>query len=128
MSCSMTALTILTGMAKPMPILPPSLDRIAELMPISSPFKFTSAPPELPVVEQCHRDLARILDDVAVGDDVAFLGVHDHARAGALELAPPHRSALGHVEESTKVRILAQRIAHHPLGQRAAGCDVDHRG
>ncbi len=47
-SCSITALTMLTGMAKPMPILPPSLDNIAELIPISSPFRFTSAPPELP--------------------------------------------------------------------------------
>ena len=45
----MTALTMFTGMAKPMPILPPfSEARIAELMPISSPCTFTSAPPELP--------------------------------------------------------------------------------
>ena len=37
-----------TGIAKPMPMLPSELDRICELMPTSSPFVFTSAPPELP--------------------------------------------------------------------------------
>src|ERR1700694_4081950 len=79
---------------------------------------------KVPVIEQRHRDLARILDDVVVGDDVAVLSVYDYARAGALELAAPHLSALGHVKESTKVRVLAQRIARHPLSQRTAGCDI----
>jgi len=36
------------GMAKPIPILPPPGARMAVFMPISSPRKFTSAPPELP--------------------------------------------------------------------------------
>ena len=36
------------GIAKPMPMLPPERDRIAELTPISSPRRLTSAPPELP--------------------------------------------------------------------------------
>src|SRR2546430_46101 len=36
------------GIAKPMPMLPPDSERICELMPTSSPFVFTSAPPELP--------------------------------------------------------------------------------
>ena len=36
------------GTAKPTPWLPPLRDRIAVLMPISSPFVLTSAPPELP--------------------------------------------------------------------------------
>jgi hypothetical protein len=31
-----------------MPMLPPVRERIAELMPTSLPFRFTSAPPELP--------------------------------------------------------------------------------
>ena len=44
----MTARTMLTGIAKPMPTLPPVREMIAELMPTSSPFKLTSAPPELP--------------------------------------------------------------------------------
>ena len=47
-SCSMTLRAMFTGMAKPMPMLPPLRDRIAVLMPISSPRRFTSAPPELP--------------------------------------------------------------------------------
>ncbi len=37
-----------TGIAKPMPMLPPVREMIAELIPTSSPLKFTSAPPELP--------------------------------------------------------------------------------
>ena len=39
---------MLTGMAKPMPMLPPERERMALLMPTSSPRRFTSAPPELP--------------------------------------------------------------------------------
>ena len=35
-------------MAKPMPTLPPEGVKIIELMPTSSPRRFTSAPPELP--------------------------------------------------------------------------------
>jgi hypothetical protein len=35
-------------MAKPMPMLPPPGARIAVLIPISSPLRFSSAPPELP--------------------------------------------------------------------------------
>ena len=44
----MTARTMFTGIEKPIPTLPPVREMIAELMPTSSPFKFTSAPPELP--------------------------------------------------------------------------------
>ena len=47
-SWSMTLRAMFTGMAKPMPMLPPLRDRIAVLMPISSPRRLTSAPPELP--------------------------------------------------------------------------------
>jgi hypothetical protein len=39
---------MLLGMAKPMPMLPPPGARIAVLIPISSPLRFSSAPPELP--------------------------------------------------------------------------------
>ena len=44
----MIARTMFTGIAKPMPTLPPVREMMAELMPTSSPFKLTSAPPELP--------------------------------------------------------------------------------
>ena len=47
-SWSMMLRAMLTGMAKPMPMLPPERDRMALLMPTSSPLRFTSAPPELP--------------------------------------------------------------------------------
>ncbi len=43
-----TSLTMLTGMAKPMPTEPPDCDTMAALMPISRPFMSTRAPPELP--------------------------------------------------------------------------------
>ncbi len=39
---------ILIGMAKPIPMLPPLWEKIAVLMPTSSPLRLTSAPPELP--------------------------------------------------------------------------------
>jgi len=37
-----------TGMAKPMPTLPPLGPMMAVLMPTRFPFRFTRAPPELP--------------------------------------------------------------------------------
>jgi len=47
-NCFMTLRAMLEGMAKPMPMLPPDVERICELMPISSPRVLISAPPELP--------------------------------------------------------------------------------
>ena len=44
----MTARAIALGTAKPIPTLPPVGPKIALLTPISSPRRFTSAPPELP--------------------------------------------------------------------------------
>ena len=38
------------GTAKPMPTEPPVGDRIAVLMPITSPFMLKSGPPELPLL------------------------------------------------------------------------------
>ena len=43
-----TTFIMLAGIAKPMPMLPPERDRIWLLMPISSPRRLISAPPELP--------------------------------------------------------------------------------
>ncbi len=43
-----TIFIMFDGIAKPMPMLPPVRERIAELMPTSSPLRLTSAPPELP--------------------------------------------------------------------------------
>ncbi len=47
---------------------------------------------EIVAVLQRHGDLARVLDDVRVRDDVAVLRVEDHPGAGALEFA---RAELG---------------------------------
>jgi len=44
----MIDLAMFTGMAKPIPMLPPEPLKIAEFMPISSPPRLISAPPELP--------------------------------------------------------------------------------
>ena len=41
-------LAMFTGIEKPMPTLPPVRERIALLMPTTSPDMFTSGPPELP--------------------------------------------------------------------------------
>jgi hypothetical protein len=38
----------LIGMLKPTPSLPPPFEAMAVLIPITSPFMFTSGPPELP--------------------------------------------------------------------------------
>ena len=38
----------LDGMAKPMPMLPPERERMAELIPMRRPSMSTRAPPELP--------------------------------------------------------------------------------
>ena len=45
---STTARTMLDGIAKPMPWLPPEREKIAVLMPTSRPPMSTRAPPELP--------------------------------------------------------------------------------
>jgi hypothetical protein len=47
-SCSITLLAIAEGIAKPMPIDPPDGEKIAELMPITSPLRLNIGPPELP--------------------------------------------------------------------------------
>ena len=44
----MTLRAMFAGIEKPIPMLPPEGERICELMPISSPWVLTSAPPELP--------------------------------------------------------------------------------
>ena len=47
-SWSTTRLTMLMGIAKPIPIEPPLWEKIAVLMPMTSPRRFKSGPPELP--------------------------------------------------------------------------------
>ena len=46
----MTGAASADGTAKPMPIEPPDGDRIAVLMPITSPSMLNSGPPELPLL------------------------------------------------------------------------------
>ena len=49
-SCAMIGSTVSEGVAKPMPMEPPEGDRMAVLMPITSPFMSKSGPPELPLL------------------------------------------------------------------------------
>ena len=49
-SCPITGATLAEGVAKPMPIEPPDGERIAVLMPITSPCRLNSGPPELPLL------------------------------------------------------------------------------
>ena len=48
MSCGTTSLTVLTGMANPMPALPPLGEKMAVLTPTSCPSELSNGPPELP--------------------------------------------------------------------------------
>ncbi len=50
---------------------------------------------EPPGVEQGHGNLAGVLDDVAVGDDIALARIDDDAGSGALKLALPHGGLFG---------------------------------
>ena len=47
-SWSMTSLAMLAGIEKPMPTVPPTGEKIAELMPTTLPSISNSGPPELP--------------------------------------------------------------------------------
>ncbi len=49
-NCAITGWTVAEGVAKPMPIDPPEGDRIAVLMPITSPARLNSGPPEFPLL------------------------------------------------------------------------------
>ncbi len=49
-SWSITGTAVEAGTAKPMPTEPPVGDRIAVLMPMTSPFMLNSGPPELPLL------------------------------------------------------------------------------
>jgi len=46
----MIGMAVFDGEAKPMPMEPPDGDRIAVLMPITSPSMLNSGPPELPLL------------------------------------------------------------------------------
>ena len=46
----MTGTTVSEGVANPMPIEPPDGDKIAVLMPMTSPFMLNKGPPELPLL------------------------------------------------------------------------------
>ena len=65
-----------TGIAKPMPILPPLRETITELMPTSSPLRLTSAP----------SGIARIDRRVGLNEVFEALGVDAAAARGALTI------------------------------------------
>ena len=46
----MTFLAVLEGTEKPMPTEPPDGEKMAVLMPITSPLRLNSGPPELPLL------------------------------------------------------------------------------
>jgi hypothetical protein len=79
------------------------------------------------VVEQGDRDLVRVLDDMAIGHDVAVLRINDHPGACALKLPVTELGLCRDVEEAAKEGIIEQRVSRDPLGERTAGGDVDHR-
>ena len=60
---------------------------------------------EAAILEQRHRDLVGVRDDVVIREDVALGGVDDDARAGAFDLAPSPGRAL-EVEEAPQQLLL----------------------
>ena len=83
---------------------------------------------EFTLVGERDRDVARIFDDVGVGDDVALFGV-DH-NAGASRLKRPFACAgIGRdVEKSTEEGIFEQRVTRSLLAYRALDTNADDRG
>ena len=80
------------------------------------------------VVEERHRDFVGVLDHVEIGDDVAVLGVDDHAGARALKRPLMRLRIRRNVEELAEEGIVQQRIAlSRLLLDGAARRDVDHR-
>ncbi len=49
-NCSITGPAVPAGVAKPMPTEPPEGERMAVLMPMTSPSRLNSGPPELPLL------------------------------------------------------------------------------
>jgi len=77
------------------------------------------------VVLQRDGDLAGVLDDVGVGDDVAVLRVDDDARSCAAELALTLLGVRRQAEEAAEPRVLEEGISRSR--DRAADGDVDQR-
>ena len=65
---------------------------------------------QVAAVLQGDGDLARVLDDVGVGDDVAVLRVEDHAGAGALKGPVARPGIRRNIEEAAEERVIQQRI------------------
>ncbi len=83
---------------------------------------------QVAAILQRDGDLARVLDDVCVGDDVALFGVENDTGPGALKRSLPRTIFGRHVEEAAEKRIIEQRILRSPVFDRAARGDVHHGG
>ena len=101
----MTTRAWFDGIAKPMPMLPPEGEKIAVLMPITSPSMSNIGPPELP------RLIDGVgLDEIVIGAgiDVALAGRDDAGRHRAAEpervadrdhpIADPHRVRIAPID------------------------------
>src|SRR2546430_17346403 len=82
---------------------------------------------EVAAVLQRDGDLVGVPHHVCVGDDIAALGVDDHAGARALERPLARSGIRWHVEEAAEKRVVEQRILRTALANGAARGDVDHR-
>src|SRR5207249_281305 len=108
MSCSITLRALFTGMAKPMPVLPPLRDRRQpvrfdlEDRHVRGRIAADDVRLDVATVLQRDGDLVGVLHHVCVGDDIAALGVDDHAGAGALERPLARSGIRWHVEEAAE--------------------------
>ncbi len=82
---------------------------------------------QIATVGQRDRDVAGVLDDMRIGEDVALARVQDHAGPGALELRSARAACLGDIEEPIERRISQQRIRRTAFRDGAASGDIDHR-
>src|SRR3989304_1373115 len=102
-------LAMFAGMEKPMPTLPPERERMALLMPTTSPLLVTSGPA---AARGCGAREPPRVDDAAGAE------------------APLLLLALGGLAEEAAEELLAEVLLDGRPPQRAArhGVDVDHRG
>ncbi len=108
----MIELAISVGTAKPMPTLPPERLMMAELMPISSPFMLTSAPPELPGIDRCVG-LNEIF--VAVAADAGATQRADDARRDRMTEAERVADRDDEIADARAFRVADRHFGQIPL-------------
>ncbi len=132
-SCAATFFTVLMGIAKPMPMLPPPLSVwICELTPTTSPCGVQERPAGVAVIER-GVGLDRVVDRGAVrGDDLPLERAHDSGRDRAVlaervadrddGVADVHQVRVAELQRRQRAR-LGLDLEHRDVGARVAADD-----